>query len=255
MIEEIRELVSNYADWLRDKSVLREIGSDFVEITTPFLNRHNDYTQIYIQRLNGSFLITDGGETIEDLRMSGCDLETKKRRDLLGTAINGLGVHRDGDALFVKATRENFSLRKHNFIQALLAVNDLFYLAAPVVANLFIEDVASWLQLHDIRYTPNVKFAGKSGYDHNFDFVIPSSRIAPERLVKTMNNPKRDLAELIAFSWVDTKEVRRLDSRLYVFLNDEEKPPADSAIDALRSYDIYPVAWSNRDEVRLELAA
>ena len=83
MIEEIRELVDNYASWLRDKSVLREIGSDFVEITTPFLDRHNDYTQIYVQRLNGSYLITDGGETIEDLRMSGCDLETKKIRDLL----------------------------------------------------------------------------------------------------------------------------------------------------------------------------
>ncbi|MFN5463412.1 MAG: DUF1829 domain-containing protein [Cyanobacteriota bacterium] len=255
MIEEIRELVDSYANWLRDKSVLREIGSDFVEITTPFLDRHNDYTQIYVQRLNGSFLITDGGETIEDLRMSGCDLETRKRRDLLCTTLNGLGVHRDGDALFVKATKENFSLRKHNFIQALLAVNDLFYLAAPVVANLFIEDVASWLRLHEVRFTPNVKFSGKSGYDHNFDFVIPASRNASERLVKTMNNPKRDLAELIAFSWVDTKEVRQPDSSLYVFLNDEEKPPSDSAVDALRSYDIHPVVWSNREEVRLELAA
>jgi hypothetical protein len=255
MIEEIRELVDNYASWLRDKSVLREIGCDFVEITTPFLDRHNDYTQIYVQRLNGSYLITDGGETIEDLRMSGCDLETKKRRDLLGITLSGLGVHRDGDALFVKATKDNFSLRKHNLIQALLSVNDLFYLAAPVVANLFIEDVASWLQLHEIRFTPNVKFAGKSGYDHNFDFVIPASRIAPERLLKTMNNPKRDLAELIAFSWVDTKEVRQPDSSLYVFLNDEEKSPAESAVDALRSYDIRPVVWSERDEVRLELAA
>ena len=104
MIEEIRDLVDSYSDRLRDKSVLREIGSDFVEITTPFFDRHNDYTQIYVQRLNGSFLITDGGETIEDLRMSGCDLETRKRRYLLCTTLNGLGVHRDGDALFVKAT-------------------------------------------------------------------------------------------------------------------------------------------------------
>jgi len=255
VIEEVRQLVHGYADWLRDKSVLREIGSDFVEITTPFLNRHNDYTQIYVQRLNGSFLITDGGETIEDLRMSGCEIETKKRKDLLYATLNGLGIHRNGDTLYVKATKENFSLRKHNLIQALLAVNDLFYLAAPVVANLFIEDVASWLQLHEIRHTPNVKFSGKSGYDHNFDFVIPAYRDAPERLIKAMNNPKRDLAELIAFSWVDTKEVRPFDSRLYVFLNDIEKPPADSSIDALRNYDIQPVSWSEREEIIPELAA
>jgi hypothetical protein len=255
VIEEVRQLVHGYADWLRDKSVLREIGSDYVEITTPFLNRHNDYTQIYVQRLNGSFLITDGGETIEDLRMCGCDIETKKRKDLLFTTLNGLGIHRNGDALYVKATKENFSLRKHNLIQALLAVNDLFYLAAPVVANLFLEDVAAWLQLHEIRHTPNVKLSGKSGFDHNFDFVIPSYRDAPERLIKTMNNPKRDFSELIAFSWVDTKEVRPLNSRLYVFLNDIEKPPAESSLDALRNYDIRPISWSQREGIISELAA
>ena len=45
----------------------------------------------------------------------------------------------------------------------MLAINDLFYLAVPVVASLFYEDVVAWLDLHEIRYTPKVKFTGKSG--------------------------------------------------------------------------------------------
>ena len=42
------------------------------------------------------------------------------------------------------------------------SVNDLFYLAVPVVASLFLEDVTAWLELHDIRFTPNVKFTGRT---------------------------------------------------------------------------------------------
>jgi len=227
----------------------------YVEITTPYLDRHNDYAQIYVRRENGGFLLTDAGETIEDLRSSGCDLETKKRKDLLFATLNGLGVQRDGDALLVRATAQNFSLRKHNLVQAILAVNDLFYLAVPVVASLFLEDVTAWLELHEIRYTPNVKFTGRSGYDHTFDFVVPASRRAPERLIRAINKPSRDIAEALAFSWVDTKEVRPATSRFYALLNDEERPPSGSIVDALRSYEIIPVAWSTRDEVRPELAA
>src|SRR5215475_321483 len=83
VIDEIRGLLDQYAQWVRDKSVLREVNDQYVEITTPYLDRHNDYTQIYVRRDNGAFMLTDGGETIQDLRASGCDLETSKRRGLL----------------------------------------------------------------------------------------------------------------------------------------------------------------------------
>jgi hypothetical protein len=255
VIEEVSALLDRYAQWLRDKSVLREVSDEYVQITTPYLDRHNDYTQIYVRRDNGGFILTDGGETIQDLRASGCDLETTKRRDLLGAALNGLGIQRDGDALLVKASPQNFPLRKHNLVQAILAVNDLFYLAVPVVASLFLEDVTAWLELHDIRFTPNVKFTGRTGYDHTFDFVIPASRRAPERLIRAVNRPSRDLAEALAFSWVDTKEVRPAASRFYAFLNDEGRVPSATITDALRNYEIEPVLWTRRDAVREELAA
>jgi len=118
-----------------------------------------------------------------------------------------------------------------------------------------VEDVTAWLELHDIRFTPNVRFTGRTGYDHTFDFVVPASRRAPERLIRAVNRPSRDLAEALAFSWVDTKEVRPAASRFYAFLNDEGRPPSTSIVDALRSYEIAPVLWSQRDEVRQELAA
>ena len=255
MIDEVRGLLDQYAQWVRDRSILREVNEQYVEITTPYLDRHNDYTQIYVRKDNGGFVLTDGGETIQDLRASGCDLETSKRKDLLTVALNGFGVRREGDTLQVRATPHDFPLRKHNLVQAILAVNDLFYLAVPVVASLFLEDVTAWLELHDIRFTPNVKFTGRSGYDHTFDFVIPASRRAPERVLRAVNRPSRDLAESLAFSWVDTREVRAATSKFYAVLNDEYRLPSASIVDALRNYEIVPVLWSRRDEVRQELAA
>lgn len=254
MIDEVQKLLDQYLAWLKDKTSLRQV-KDWIEITTPYLDRHNDYMQIYIKRENGNFIITDDGYTIEDLRLSGCELESKKRKDLLNMTLNGFGVKIINDELIVHASADTFALRKHNLVQAMLAVNDLFYLAVPMVASLFLEDVTSWLDLSEIRYTPKVKFTGKSGYDHLFDFVIPASKKQPERILQTINRPSRDTAQAVAFSWIDTKEVRPANSRAYAFLNDSEHAPTASVLDALKNYDVSPVLWSKREELREELAA
>ncbi len=254
MIGDIQRLMDAYHAWLKDKSVLRQIDQ-WVEITTPYLDRHNDYIQIYAKQANGGFVLTDDGYTIDDLELSGCKLESRKRQDLLKMTLNGFGVQMDGKALQVHASPDNFALRKHNLVQAMLAVNDMFYLAVPMVASLFYEDVVAWLDVHDIRYTPKVKFTGKTGYDHLFDFVIPKSRQQPERIVQTINRPSKDTAQAVAFSWIDTKEVRSSDSRAYALLNDSEQAVSSAVVDALRSYDVHPVPWSQREQVREVLAA
>jgi uncharacterized protein DUF1829/uncharacterized protein DUF1828 len=254
MIEEIERLLNDYLAWLKDRTVLRQIDS-WVEITTPYLDRHNDYIQIYARKADGGFVLTDDGYTIDDLEQSGCKLESRRRQDLLRMTLNGFGVQRQDKALEVRASPENFALRKHNLVQAILAVNDMFYLASPMVANLFYEDVAAWLDLHGIRYTPNVKLSGKSGYDHWFDFVIPKSRQQPERIVKAINRAGRDTAEAVASSWIDTREVRPPQSRAYALLNDANQGVSQPIVDALANYEVRPVRWSERESVRIELSA
>ena len=207
MIEDIRRLLDEYMNWLRDKTVLRQIDADWIEITTPYLDRHNDCVQIYARRQNGGFLLSGDGYTFEDLEQTGCHLDSAKRQALLTMTLNGFGVRQNSGALEIEASEDNFALKKHNLVQAMLAVDDLFYLAAPVVANLFIEDVTAWLDIHEIRYTPGVKFTGKSGFDHHFNFVIPKSRTQPERILRTISRPTRDNTESMVFAWFDTKEV------------------------------------------------
>jgi hypothetical protein len=251
---EIETLVEGYWRWLRDRTAIKQV-KDWAEITTPYLDRHNDYIQIYAKRANGGFVLTDDGETLLDLAQSGCALDSSKRQGLLKTVLNGFGIEQQEGALNAHASADNFALRKHNLIQAILAVNDMFYLASPMVEAIFFEDVAAWMDLSEIRYTPRIKFAGKTGFDHMFDFVIPKSRQQPERIVRAINNPNRSTAQTLILAWLDTRELRPENSVAFAFLNDNERPISTSVTDALRSYEITSVPWSQREIIRERLAS
>jgi len=257
MIEEVQaidSLITEYYNWLKDKTALKRVG-DYVEITTPYLDRHNDYMQIYAKREDSTVLLTDDGYTIQDLRLSGCDLETPRRRALLDVTLNGFGVRRQGDSLQVQTTPQDFKLQKHNLVQSMLAVNDLFVLAEPNIASLFFEDVDQWLNMADVRFAARVKFAGASGYDHLFDFLIPASKTQPERILQAINRPTRESTQSLAFKWHDTRDARQRPPRAYAILNDAGTPPHAAVIRALRQYEILPVLWSERESVREDLAA
>ena len=256
MIDEVQSLLDGYWRWLKDQTSLRAVH-DCVEITTPFLDRHNDYLQIYAKRHDGGFILTDDGYTVADLEQSGCTIDSPRRQDLLRTTLNGFGVQisETSKELEVRASAGNFALRKHSLVQAMLAVNDLFHLASPTVLSLFYEDVVAWLDTRDIRYTPNVRFAGRSGYDHRFDFVIPKSKLRPERVLRAINRPSRETAQMMTFAWLDTREVRSPEAHAYAILNDSDRPISQSVLDAMRSYDVQPILWSDREGSHEDLAA
>jgi hypothetical protein len=157
--------------------------------------------------------------------------------------------------LIAPATADTFSLRKHNLLQSVLAVNDLFYLSEPVITSLFIEDVVLWLDSLKVRYVPRTKVSGVSGYDHMFDFVIPRSQVAPERYLRVINRPSKDSAEATAFAWLDSREARPPEAKAYAVINDTERVVSPQVTSALRRYSIAPIVWSRRQEYAEELVA
>lgn len=254
MIDEIQSLLDQYWDWLRDKTALRQIN-EWVEVTTPYMDRHNDRLQIYARQAGEEYLLTDDGYILDDLEQSGCTISGGSRESLLKMTLNGFGVQQVGNELQVRASAGNFPLRKHNLLQAMLAVNDLFYLAQPRTRHLFYEDVAAWLEECQIRYTPNAKFTGVSGYDHLFPFIIPRSTRQPERMLRPINRPNKEQAQAMAFSWIDIRESRPPGSRAYALLNDSETAVSPGVLEAMQIYDVQPIVWSAREQVREELAA
>lgn len=254
MIDEIQSLLDQYSKWLKDQTSLRSVG-DSVEVTTPFLDRHNDCLQIYVKPYGDGFILSDDGYILDDLAMSGYEIKGPRRESMLETTLNGFGVNRKDRSLEVCANASNFALQKHNLVQAMLAVNDLFHSSTSSVSSLFHEDVNTWLEESDIRFTPNVTFKGSSGFDHRFDYVIPKSQLQPERVIRVMNKPARDTAGAVVFSWIDIKNVRPAECRAYAIINDVTKLISSNVTDALNNHGVHPCPWSKREEFHGELAA
>jgi hypothetical protein len=244
---ECQKLIDGYISWLRQGLSVEEVG-EACELTTPFLDRHNDHLQVYATRNNGTIILSDDGYVLSDLRTSGLELDTPKRKAVLDGVLKGLGVRTENNQLLVEASAANLGQRLHSLVQAMLAVNDMFVMAQPRVASFFFEDVRNFLDSNDVRYTPRVKLAGKSGYDHGIDFLVPKSRNRPERILQAIAAPKKD--NIFAYLWTlsDTRSARAGESaaEAYAFLNDQEQTVGGDVIEALHAYGVVPAIWSQR---------
>lgn len=250
---ECRQLVDAYVDWLR-RGISAESVGEACELTTPFLDRHNDHIQIYAVRQDGKFILSDDGYILSDLRTSGLELNTPKRRNVVETALLGFGIKLEGNRLLVEASPRNLGQRVHSLVQAMLALNDMFVMAQPRVATFFWEDVRDFLDEHRVRYSPRVKLAGRTGYDHAIDFLIPRSPDAPERLVQAINAPNKSSIGSYLFVLTDTRDGRP-EAEAYAFLNDRERHVGGDVIEALEVYQVRPALWSQRDQFASRLAA
>lgn len=250
----IKSLIDQYTRWLRDGISVAQVG-DAYELTTPFLDRHNDHIQIYVRQDADRTLLSDDGYVISDLRQSGCALDSEHRKRLLASVLNGFGVHRDGDELLAISHNGDFPQRKHALIQAMIAVGDLFATAQSHVKSLFLEDVATYLESIGASVFPDFQLVGKSGFQHKFDFALPKSAQAPERLIRAVNRPNKDTALLVIAAWNDVRASRAPDSQMYTILNDSEGKVPGEVVDALKQYDVVAVPWSHRMDYKLQLAA
>lgn len=247
-------LVDKYVTWLRSRISVEDLNG-ICEITTPFLDRHNDHIQIYVKETDEGLILSDDGYTIANLHLSGFEITTDKRNSILHTTLNGFGVELRGDELITRTNLKDFSQHKHNLIQAILSVDDMYVMSPRTVVNLFKEDVKRYLDQHNIRFSEEIGFPGKSGLMHTFDFVIPKSRKKPERILKTLNNPTRQNMSLLIFSWLDTRENRPEHCVGYGIVNDVDRSVSDFRIDVLRKYEIKAVRWSEIYMYESELAA
>ena len=121
MTKSCKNLVNAYIEWLRQNISIKEINGIY-EITTPFLDRHNDHLQIYVKKSDGGLILTDNGQTITNLRLSGFEF-TPEKRQILNFTLKSFGIQLIDEELVAKATPEDFPQKKHNLIQAILYIS------------------------------------------------------------------------------------------------------------------------------------
>lgn len=246
LVEEASRIIDEYARWVK-KSMVPVQQGDAVQIITPMLNRNNDCMSVLLgESPEGGYIVTDLGETIADLELSGVRLSSDKRLETLDQFVRGYGVLRGGEnELFVRCSAEELVPKLNMLMQAMASVDDMFMLSQDTVRELFMKDVGDWLLDNDIRYVDGPSFPGKSGLMYKFDYVVGRSKTRPERLIKTVNKPTDNNVKNALFGWQDVEELRR-GSEGYVFLNaanGKNGAVPQSALAACRAYGLVPVQW------------
>ena len=247
----IHEITTIYFDWFRDATVTRK-SDEWTIVDIPLLDHHNDYLQIYVKETESGYLLTDDGDTLIDLEMSGCPVSTEKRQDLLAFTLQrfGIALNLATKELYIETGADRLALGMHNLLQSMLAVGDLIYTAEQRADNLFDQNVKSWLDDIRVAFWQDEKIQGKSGIEYKRDFVIAGSNGRPQRVVQILKTP--------SFSGVRNTMLFQLDTvhfghQVYAMLNDASSKIPDKWMSPMRSTGIIPVKWSERLSMQHEL--
>lgn len=246
---------TEYLSWLNQNLELASFDNNTARLTAPFLDFNNDHLEIYIIKNDDHYILTDFGETISNLEMSSFHFkENGNRSKILNSLITSYGMKFDNSDIYTECTISDFSIKANALMQCMIKVSDMLLLSENNIKTIFSEDVKSFFDKNDIRYTPNISIMGKSELYTNYDFVIPRSSFAPERFITPINILNETLVKSTIFSWEDVK-AKRENGILYTFINDIERTPSRENLSALKAYGIKPKLWSKRENYIKEFVA
>lgn len=125
------EAVKDYLTWIKDNTTTSPVEGGFTEITLPFLDRHNDFSQIYLKTKGNDVYLTDMAYVVSDLAMSGMDIsKSSKRQEIFHLSLNrfGLEYNPETEEIFIKTNKASLAEAQHRLIQGMLEVQDMLVL-------------------------------------------------------------------------------------------------------------------------------
>ena len=122
-----------------------------------------------------------------------------------------------------------------------------------VGGGFFYDEVENFFNSIDARYAPNISIEGRSHLSHKFEFLISRSKKEPERLIKLLNNPKKDNLKATLFNFTDLNDDRNLSDKIIIF-NDSDGENQDITL-ATRELNIKLLKWSSIKDYSGYLAA
>lgn len=184
-------------------------GASF--IITPLLRQDNDRVTLRIdERDDGRLLITDGGETIDYLRLSGCAVRTsapfRKRIHAVGASF---GVKIEDEEISLEADECDVAEALATVARAAQHMSYLVYYRRTRTVPRFGDRVEAELIGVGARYKRDVKVWGRTRA-HRFGFLVNG---AGNALLQPLSGTSRaslnDKAERLVFRIKDVREAGR----------------------------------------------
>lgn len=248
----INELMDNYYSFLREKTVITESpNSNWIEISTPFTGLFNDTLDIFAKKDGQKIILSDDGNTMRNLELSGMEItRSPKRKQLLDSILNNYDIKIIGEEFLTEATEKDFAQKKLNLLSAISEANDLYFLARHTVASVFRDDVKSYLDEQELVYTPHFISKGSTGLEFTFDFQLAYKK--SEIVIKSFNSINKMNLPQFLFTWDDIKKVRERQAEKDVIglamINDVDRDINDEYLEALESKGAKYILWSKRNE-------
>jgi hypothetical protein len=246
----INTLMDNYYAFLKEKTLVTASNStDWVEISTPFVGLFNDTVDIYAKKDGNKIILSDDGNTLRDLELSGLEISrSPKRKEILDRILINYGVRINNEELTTEATERDFPQKKLNLISAISETADMYYLAKHTVASVFREDVKSYLDEQELIYTPYFISKGSTGLEFTFDFQIAYRNT--EIVIKSFNSVNKMNLPNFLFTWDDIKKVREQQTQKEIIglavINDIDREVSDEYLSALDNKGAQYILWSQR---------
>jgi hypothetical protein len=246
----INTLMENYYAFLKEKTLVTVSSStDWVEISTPFVGLFNDTVDIYAKKDGNKIILSDDGNTLRDLELSGLEISrSPKRKEILDRILINYGVRINNEELVTEATERDFPQKKLNLISAISETADMYYLAKHTVASVFREDVKSYLDEQELIYTPYFISKGSTGLEFTFDFQIAYRNT--EIVIKSFNSVNKMNLPHFLFTWDDIKKVREQQTQKEIIglavINDIDHEVSDEYLSALDNKGAQYILWSQR---------
>jgi hypothetical protein len=246
----INTLMDDYYSFLKEKTLISTSNSsDWVEISTPFVGLFNDTVDIYAKKEGNRIILSDDGNTLRDLELSGLEISrSPKRKEILDRILINYGVRINNEELITEATERDFPQKKLNLISAISETADMYYLARHTVASVFREDVKSYLDEQELIYTPYFISKGSTGLEFTFDFQIAYRNT--EIVIKSFNSVNKMNLPHFLFTWDDIKKVREQQTQKDIIglavINDIDREVSDEYLSALYNKGAQYILWSQR---------
>ncbi len=246
----INTLMDNYYSFLKEKTLVSSSNtSEWVEISTPFVGLFNDTVDIYAKKEGNKIILSDDGNTLRDLELSGLEItRSPKRKEILDRILINYGVRINNEELTTEATERDFPQKKLNLISAISETADMYFLAKHTVASVFREDVKAYLDEQELIYTPYFISKGSTGLEFTFDFQIAYRNT--EIVIKSFNSVNKMNLPHFLFTWDDIKKVREQQTQKEIIglavINDIEREVSDEYLSALDNKGAQYILWSQR---------
>lgn len=250
---ECRDLLEEYATWLRENTHCEEISPGYWRVITPHQTPGGDLITLHLFDRGTEFVLTDRGGTLNQLRSRGIDVlgprASRPRREWVDMVLESYQAEIKRGELVFHAQRDNLGQVVTSFIDAIHELLSLELTAKLRTKRFFKEEVRSFLLESNVHFIQDYRVQGRRA-SHTIDFAV-NTRKTPA-LIQAASTGSRAystiLAKLTTHAFLDLYKAGVAHTSLSL-IDDEEDVWTQEALAILETGSDHVIGWSKRDHL------